>query len=130
MKALPVIIYTFQHPKEVRNYHPSNKTTSVFSIKHKQNTSLCVISCCLFACSTICSQVLQDSAATSGQHLRGLGRASGTQRCHYRIFPQVPNGYADPISETLSNISGDLRAELSKHNIVSCGPLSAKTAKL
>lgn len=59
------------------------------------------VSCCVIGCSTICSQILQDPTATSGQYLCRLGPASRTQWCHYRILPQVSDRYVNPTSETV-----------------------------
>lgn len=106
----------------------------LYQTRASQLRLTCVVSCCIFVCSTICSQILQDPAATSGQYLCRLGPASRAQRYHYRIFPQVPDRYADPTSETPASTPGGFTVvtgcTFSKHNVVLYGPLRRNSKDL
>ena len=57
---------------------------------------------CVFVSSTICSQILQDPTATSGQYLCWLGHTSRAKWYHHRVLPQVPDRYSCTLSNTLS----------------------------
>lgn len=124
MKGRPVITYTSQHLKEVRKVttSPCEQQENIGVLYKVQANQINVYSQSLrrvFVCSTICSQILQDPTATSGQYLCRLGPASRTQRYHYWIFPQVPDRYINSTSDPRSPPSQTTR---SKHNVIFCSP--------